>query len=428
MKSDSFWTGNKGQARPRFIWLGVALVGVLGMVALVSQRPAVGTPIRAEGTPHFLPIIQLDPSPTPTATPLPTATPVPTTPPQLVANIALPEASCPNSVGVNEFTGYIYVANSHSSNVSLVKDLAFLGNVFTSKTPTFVESIPNTPYTYVTNLSDLGPGVPQIAYFNGPVVEQMLPDYFEPVAVKYNPINGYTYVSDLDSTIRVFQGTTLLGDITIPDGGWFVTLAVDEVTGYVYAPSWEKGRVHVIQDMTVIETFDAGWGTYHIEIDQDTGFIYLAHSEPSGERPQNITIFHRDDRTLTAHYTSSRSLWVSVDPEGYAYYPNELAGTVTIVRGRELIGTVAVGDMPRIAASNQTTGYTMVTIKNADQVALFKSGVYLGNLPAGEAPWFVSTNETTGEFLVANRANVTWCNEEGQCFEDCNTASLSVYR
>ena len=404
------------------------LMGLLWATAVLSQRPVVGTQSAAVGTPHYIPIIRSDFTPTPTYTPTPTPSPTPVPAPQWVANVPLPGASCPNSVDVNEFSGYIYVPNTHSANVSLVKDLAFVGNAATSKTPTFAEPVPNSPYTYVTNLSDLGPGGKQISYFNGPVVEQTLPDFFEPVDVLYNPINGWTYVSDLDSNVRVFDGPNFVGDINIPDGGWLMSLAVDETTGYVYTAGWDKGMVHVIDDLTVIESFPAGWGTYHIEIDQDTGFIYLAHSEPNADHPQNITVFHRNDRTLTAFYTSSRSLWVSVDKDGYAYYPNQYAGTVTIINGRTMLGTVAVGERPRIAASNETTGYTMVALENSNEVALFKSGVYLGNLPAGDRPWFVTANETTGEFYVANRAHYEWCNEVGQCFEDCNAASLSVYK
>jgi DNA-binding beta-propeller fold protein YncE len=375
-----------------------------------------------------MPVIRKDFTPTPTHTPTPTPSPTPAPAPQWVADVELPGASCPVSVGVNEFTGIIYVPNTHSANVSLVQDLAFLGNTATSKTPTLVEPVPNSPYTYVTNLSDLGPEARQIAYFNGPVLEQMLPDYFEPVDVIYNIVNGWTYVSDLDSTIRVFDGATLLGDIHIPNGGWLLTLAVDEVTGYVYTAGWEKGTVHVIEDMTVIETFDAGWGGYHIEIDQDTGFIYLAHSEPSAERTQNITIFHRDDRTLTAYQTSTRSLDVAVDKDGFAYFPNFLSNTVTVVKGRDLIGTFEVGESPRMVDSNHTTGYTMVSLAGENEVALFKSAVFLGTLPAGEQPWFVEANETTGEFYVANRNYYIACDDVERCYEICELATLSVYK
>jgi DNA-binding beta-propeller fold protein YncE len=361
----------------------------------------------------------------PTPTPIPS--PTPASPPVFLNNIALAEsAQCPNAVGVNEYTGYVYVANSQSSNVSLLKDGAFLTNVPTSKTPTYIASIPNTAYTYVTNLTDQPH--PQIAFFEGAKLIQMLPDYFEPVDVIYNPVNKLTYISDLDSTIRVFDKNVQVGDIHIPDGGWLMTLAVDEKTGYVYTAGWEKGRVYVIDGMELIETFDAGWGTYRITIDQERGYIYLAHSEPSNERPQNITIFHRDDRTLTAYRTAARSYWVAVDKDGYAYYPNYSSNSVTIVRGREMIGTVVVGAKPRTAASNLNTGYTMVTIEGENKAALFKAGQLLEILPAGQQPWAVTTNQQTGEFFVANRSYYTYCDPENRCYLVCNPASISHYK
>ncbi len=406
-------------------WVITSILLLLTILT-VSLAVGIGSPTAtariSEETASYLPIVYTAP-PTPTPTPSPTPAPAP----QWLSNIDLPGASCPNSVGINDHTGYIYVANTQSDNVSILQNNTFLKNVFTSRLPTFVESIPDTPYTYVTNLGDKGPGISQIAYFNGSDLQSMLPDYFEPVDVLYNPVNQLTYISDLDSTIRVFNRDQFVADIHIPDGGWLLTLAVDETTGYIYTAGWEKGMVHVIDGLEVIESFPAGWGTHHIAIDQERGFIYLAHSEPSVERPQNITVFHRDDRTLTSYATSSRSLWVSVDADGYAYYPNYASDSVTIVQGRNLIGTVVVGNKPRTAVSNQTTGYTLVTIEGANEVALFKSGTLLGTMPAGEEPWFVTTSEKSGEFWVANRSYYISCDDVQRCYEICKPATVSVY-
>lgn len=406
-------------------WLIISILLLLTILTVgwaVGGNSATVVARSSEGAASYLPIIYTAP-PTPTPTP----TPTPAAPPKKIADIYLPEAACPNAVGMNDYTGYIYIPNTHSDDVSIVQNYSFLKNVPTGRAPTFVASIPDTPYTYVTNLTDKGPEIKQISYFNGSNVAQSLPDYFEPVDVIYNPVNGLTYVSDLDSTIRVFNRDQMVGDIHIPDGGWLLTLAVDEVTGYVYTAGWEKGMVHVIEDMEVIESFPAGWGTYRIAIDQERGYIYLAHSEPSAERPHNITVFHRNDRTLTSIATSPRAQWVDVDAEGYAYFANYASDSVSIVQGRTLIGTVVVGNKPRTVASNHTTGYTLVAIEGANQVALFKSGMLLEIMPAGEEPWFVATSEKTGEFFVANRSYYISCDDVQRCYEICKPAYLSIY-
>lgn len=397
------------------LWvMGLAAVVGLLMMALLTQQAAWGTQSAAVGTPSYLPIIRKDPTPTPIPAP------------QFITNVSIPGAQCPNDVGINEFSGYIYVPNTESDGVSILKDDAFVSNVPTTHRSTYVESVPNSPVTYVTNQTDSLQN--QISYFVGPNLTNTLPDYFEPIDVKYNPVNHLTYVSDLDSAVRVFNDQTVVADVKIPDGGWLLTMDVDLATGYVYVASWDKGMIHIIDGTTLIDSFPVGWGAYHIEIDQNSGFIYVAHSEPNAERPQNISIFHRDDHTVTAYKTAGRSYWVAVDNSGYAYFPNRDTNTVTIVKGRDLIGDVVVGNMPRRAAANTLSGYVMVTVESTNSVALFKDGQLINTMPAGKQPWAVTADNSDGSFYVANRTYYVSCNDVNQCHDVCNTPSVSVYR
>jgi len=40
--------------------------------------------------------------------------------PRVVANVSLPGAKCPNAVGANPVSGYVYVANTFSANVNVL--------------------------------------------------------------------------------------------------------------------------------------------------------------------------------------------------------------------------------------------------------------------------------------------------------------------
>lgn len=363
--------------------------------------------------------------------PLPTPTPEPTAVPRVpetAGEIPLTGALCPNKVGVNEFSGFVYVANSFSGDVSIVKDDQFLKNVPTGKFPTDIASVPNSPRTYVTSLTNTQSN-DQIALFEGADLIQKIPEHFEPHDVIVNPVNGLTYVTDLDSHVRVINGTDVVTDILLPGAGWIRSIAVDPVTGLVYTASWEKGTMYVLQDTQIVASFQAGWGTIAIEVDPVSGFIYVAHSDPSAVYPNNITVFHRNDYTVTYMETAARSYDVAVDPlSGLAYFTNHDDDTVTVMRGRQLVTTVPVGEQPWGAAVDPTTGYAFIANHGSNNVTIMKDGAIVSTAAAGNKPIAIGVDTRTHTAYVANRTYRIDCDDVDRCKTVCRPPTLTILR
>lgn len=402
----------------RFLALmGLATAVILGLMLVVNT--SIANSQTEEYT--YLPVIYR---------PLPTPTPPPTpAPPMFSANIEIPGAHCPNDIGVNEFSGVIYVANSYSDNVSMLRDDSFLGNVYIGKMPTDIVSVPESNRTYITHLTDT-PGVDQIAIFDQAALAHRLPEHFEPHDIIYNPVNGYVYVTDLDSRVRVYKDTSNnpeIVDVLLPNAGWVRSIEVDPLTGLVYAASWERGIMYVINGTTLMTQFQAGWGTMEISLEPNSGYFYLAHSEPNATYAQNISVFHRDDYTVTPHFTGVRSYDVGTDPvHGLAYVTNIENNTVTVLSGRNVIANVPVGEGPIPVTVDPATGYAYVGNHDSDTVTVLQNGVVLSTQPAGRQPWAIAVNSQTNEVFVANRTWRIHCDDLGRCDPVCDESVATV--
>lgn len=397
--------------------VAVSLLGAMLVISLQRQaRPAGATD--TEDALAYLPALIL----------VPTPTPIPVVPPELVRQVPLPEAECPNAVHANPTSGLVYIANTGSDDVSILKNNLFLKNVPTGKRPTDMASVPNSARTYVTNLTNIA-SRDQIAVFDGENLTTLLPEHFEPHDIIVHPSNGYTYVTDLDSTVRVFQGTTFVTDISLPSAGWVRTIVADPVTGLVYTASWERGIVYVIDGLTLVDQFQAGWGILEMAIDPITGFFYTANSSPSATYPQNISVFHRDDYTVTPITTAERSFDVAVDrANGLAYIVNDAENSVTVVTGRRLIGNAPVGEFPTGVAAHPTSGFVIVTNEGSDTITILRKAQVVRTDSVGSNPYKAAVNPTTGEFYIINRNRSIDYDDTGRPREICNPPSVSIYK
>ncbi|MAT96472.1 MAG: hypothetical protein CL608_04955 [Anaerolineaceae bacterium] len=411
---------NKKTRQNRLTIAGFALLTAVAFgLMLVSNTTMVKSSEADEFT--YLPaIMHIVPTPTPL-------------PPVFANNIELPGAYCPNDIGVNEQSGYVYVANSYSNNVSMIFQDNFVGNVQIGKLPTDIVSIPNSNRTYITHLTDTQ-GVEQITIFDQAALVDRLPDHFEPHDIIYNPVNEYIYVTDLDSTVRVIKGTgpnPEIVDVHLAGAGWVRSIEVDPLTGLVYAPSWENGIVYVIDGTTLVTQFQAGWGTMEISLEPTSGYFYLAHSNPSTTYPQNISVFHRDDYTVTPHFTAVRSLDVATDPIHHlAYATNRKDNSVTVLSGRNVVATLPVGEAPTPVTVDPTTGYAYVGNHDSNTVTILQNGSVISTQPAGRQPYAIAVNSQTHDVFVANRTWHIECDDLDRCNAICDefVATVTVLR
>ncbi len=350
--------------------------------------------------------------------------------PQFVKNVALPNAQCPNSVGFNAVSGYVYVANNFSYNVSAFKNGNFVTNIAMGEWPTLIAADNDSPLTYVTVLHD------EVTVLNGTTVVGKIPNKYEPYGVIVNPVDGNTYITDLDSTVQVANGLTLLGNVSVSDpqgtppsngAGWLQPIVVDPNTGLVYVASWSHGKMYVLDGTSVVGNYRAGWGIKEMSIDADRGFIYLAHSDPNTTYPHNISVFNLNTNTFTYIDTDPSSLSgsrsVTVDPlSGNAYFTNPDKNTVTVVKGTQVLKTIAVGTMPWGIGVNPNSGYVFVTNRGSNTISVIRELAVVNTIAAqGLQPFAVGVDTINNDVYIANRG------DEYGLFQ-CRQASVTILR
>lgn len=375
---------------------------------------ASGQELSKQGGPlYYMPVLRQDP---------------PLAVPQFVKKIDLPGVQCPNSVGFNAVSGYVYVANNFSYNVSAFKNRNFITNIPMGEWPTSIAADNDSAVTYVTVLHG------QVTVLNGTTVVGEIPKHYESYGVAVNPINGFAYITDLDSRVQVANGTTLIANVhvTDPEGtppsngaGWLQPVVVDPNTGLVYVASWSHGKMYVLDGTNVVANYRAGWGVKDMAIAPTWGYIYLAHSEPNATYTHNISVFNLATHAFTYIDTDSSSLnnsrAVAVNPiNGYAYFANPDQDNVTVVKGTQVIATLPAGDMPWDVAVNPNTGHVFVANRGDGTITVY-DGLNVINTIASQGlqPFGIGIDTTNNDVYIANRG------DEYGLFQ-CRDASVTV--
>ena len=338
--------------------------------------------------------------------------------PQVVATLTLPDARCPNVVGVNPVSGFAFVGNYQSDNVSILSETQYIATVLTGEWPTDIDANTGSDMTYMTHVHG------NTIAFQGSALQASLPAKLEPFAVAYNSFNNYVYVTDPHlSEVRVFENNSVVTDVVINDGS-LLDVAVHPHTGLTYVAGWEKGNIYVLDGASIVTSFSAGgWGPRRIAIDPASGYVYVANSEvyvaPNDQLRNNITVI--DGTQVVATYaTSNGSFDVAVDPvSGYAYFVNHRDNTITILHGKDLVGTVPAGELPWAVDVHGRSGFAFVTNRNSDSVTVLRHGQLVTTLPTGDQPFDVAVNPVTDYVYIANRASEIVCDGLDRCNEVC---------
>jgi DNA-binding beta-propeller fold protein YncE len=332
--------------------------------------------------------------------------------------MALPDALCPNVVGVNPVSGFAFVGHHQSDNVSILSETQHVTTAPTGEWPTDIDANTGSNITYITHHHG------STIAFQGSATQASLPAKLEPFAVAYNSFNNYVYVTDPHlSEVRIFQNNSIVTDVIINDGS-LLDVAVHPHTGLTYVTGWEHGNIYVLDGAGIVTSFSAGgWGPRRIAIDPTSGYVYVANSEvyvaPTDQLRNNVTVI--DGTQVVATYaTSNDSYDVAVDPvSGYAYFANHLDNTITILRGKELVGTVPAGEIPWAVDVHARSGFAFVTNRDSNSVTVLRGGQIVTTLPTGEQPFDVAVNPVTDYVYIANRTSQIVCDDLDRCEEVC---------
>ncbi len=125
----------------------------------------------------------------------------------------------PWGIAYDPSNGYIYVADSNSSTVSVISGTTniVIATITVGSGPAGIAYDPSNGYIYVTNV-----GSDTVSVINGTTVIENIPVGSEPVGVAYDPSNGYIYVTNFGSdtvsiiSTSVSTNSTSISSVTTP--------------------------------------------------------------------------------------------------------------------------------------------------------------------------------------------------------------------
>lgn len=333
--------------------------------------------------------------------------------PAVAASFPLTNGRCPYQAVYNSTSGYVYVANEESDNVSVIKDGIYLGEVAPGVWTKMLGSHPNNDTVYASGIRT------GISILHGTTRTALLPAFYEPHTVVINTTNGYTYISDLAGHILIIKDEQIVKDIAVLDDigdslGWLLAGDFDATTGLTYFASWEHGQIIVLDGLELVERFSyGGVGAADMVIDPHRRWMYIANQRP-GEEPglswANIAVLNLDTRATYLPATSQQSRNVALDPtSGLAYFTNYLDNTITIMQGPTEVATHFVGEAPWGVEVNPNTGYVYVTNSGEKSVSILRDGQMLSTIELpndGDVrePWGIAidTNENLAYIIRKN--------------------------
>ena len=247
---------------------------------------------------------------------------------------------CPVAAAFDPANGYIYVADSGCSTVSVINGSTnkVVATVNVESGPQAVAFDSANGYIYVANQ-----GSGNISVINGSTnkVVATVNVGSEPDAVAFDSANGYIYVANVyPNNVSVIDGSTNKVVATIDVGSWPVSAAFDSTNGYIYVANIDPNNVSVIDGSTnkVVATVNV-----------------VSYPEPP-------------------RYDSASAAF---DPaNGYIYVANFCSNNVSVIDGstNKVVATVNVGSSPEGEAFDQSNDYVYVVNCESGTVSILAMG------------------------------------------------------
>ena len=307
-----------------------------------------------------------------------------TAPPSASAEATIPVGKWPDFAAVDQATGAVYVANSHSNTVSVINGATnkLSATVKVGSRPNGIGIDSTTGTVYVANS---GSNTVSVINSNTNTVTGTIKVGLWPFDVGVDQATGTLFVPCFEpGTVAVIDVRTDAVVATVKVGLDPDRAAVDASTGMVYIANTGSSTVSVINGMTdkVVGTVPVGTDSYYVNlggiaVDSANDTVYVAHEYPEGfyvlngrtdaitanlsigKLPEDVAVDPLSDRVFVANHNSgtisvidavTNSVSSTVDlgaasgPEGLAintatgtlYVTDEPLGTVTALNARSL--------------------------------------------------------------------------------------------
>ena len=336
--------------------------------------------------------------------------------PRVVATV--PVGAAPAGSAYDSANGYVYVADSNSSAVSVLSGTSVVASVAIGGFPSYVTYDSGDGYVYVasypTDTSQAFNESGNVSVIDGETVVARLPVGLYPGPMTYDSGNGYVYVpNDGGNTVSVLSGTSVVATVTVADFPWMP--AYDSADGYVYVPSTGycpagcSGSVTVLNGTSVITTVPIGSATSTTEVafaayDDATGSVYVSSCVVNAQSfcvSGNVTIIYGTSTVGTIASPATAPDYEIVDPvTGYVYVGNYNSSSVSVIHGASLLTTVSVGALPYWGTFDAADGY--VYICNTDNVSVLDGPSVVATVSVGSFADWATYDSSNSYVYVSN--------------------------
>jgi len=318
---------------------------------------------------------------------LPPVSPVPAVGPLPLSSI--PVGGGPFSLAVDAATGYLYVVNSNTDNVTVINgatNSVLVPSIGVGTTPLGIAFDSANGDLYVANLSApyTASHVGEIQVINGATntVEPepiLLPT--NPQALAFDGANGYLYATNFwyfGPNVTVINGATnTVVAPAIPSGSASSGIAFDPANGYLYVANYGTNNVTVINaatDRVIVPSIPVGTWPTAVAVDSTNGDIYVANSGSC-----NVTVIDGATNkvavaSVPAGLTTSGDgpTAIAFDSwNGYVYVANPYLNNLTVIDGatnKVAVASLPVGGGPDAIAFDSSNGYVYVANAGSNDV------------------------------------------------------------
>ncbi|MEZ4660013.1 MAG: hypothetical protein R3A44_15745 [Caldilineaceae bacterium] len=286
-------------------------------------------------------------------------------------------------ITINPSTGESYVIGRRPDFLHTISGTGIVKSLPLDDEPQLLAYNPATGYTYIPYLPPPMrpkeiPWYSGIAVFNGTELLADIPLNAIPHALTVNPIDGLIYVGhgvdkETLNSLTVISGTAILTSTSFAStgGSGIEQMIVNPHTGEMYL----KQGINVIhrKNGSQISSIDIGGkGAHHINsiaIDTRRNWIYAT----SWEEPTSQVLVLEEDKVIASIPVGRDPRDVVVDEtHDYVYVVNRLSGSMSIIRGTEVITTVGTeGWGPAHITLDEQRGYIYVSNSDSASVAVF---------------------------------------------------------
>jgi len=277
---------------------------------------------------------------------------------------------------------YVYVTDLYANTLDIIKDTAVVSTISRiGPRPVRVVVHPKTGYVYVANVKKPG-GMGTVTVISGTTVITHIQVGYMPQTLVVNPVDDNVYVGQMRPSsdkrakmLAIIRGTKLVTqtNLGLDIYGSITDIAVNPNTGEMYMiPNYGKLIYwNDAQDVRMIDMYRHGkYSLNNVAVDTKRNWAYATSWDGP---PSHVAAVHKDKVIADIEVPGYDLRGIVYDAtHDYIYVANRLSGSMSIIRGTEVITTMSTGGMgPTYITVDEERGYIYVSNADTHSVAVF---------------------------------------------------------